>query len=559
MLWECYAALLRDSTRLSFAQAQERMKEALIASLKLTPPNPTLLEARDALLAAALARDPADQRLFLQAFARRGAGTRAVGPDRYSPDHAGVVESQAAGDDVALVSVSLDDSTTAPCGPTGVLAAGGAGLLTVTVRNVGPDVLSATTATVGSVAAGLGFPGGTILTFGAMAPGAIATSTLPVTLAASVSGIQALTLTLTVSDAAMTVPLVVEVGQRANYETLAGQSATDDVESEATSWTTASGIDSTPGMTWRRVERSATDHRWLSPALASSGDEMLVSPAFTLGVGPASITFRHRHDYDVAMDSTGALVYSSGGILEVSTDGATWSDLGTLATPAYTATLDTRIPGTYRGHRAFTGRSAGFPDRVITTVDLGTRYAGRSIQVRFLSVVNPVVFAPGLGWEVDDIALSGTIDLPFDALVGRSGACAQVPTASATAPATGTAGSPVQLDGSASSDPDHRALSYHWVQVAGPVAIVTGADAARPSFTVSSLGDTQPVSFALRVSNGQRWSAPAEVTVTVSPAPPSSKHGGGCSSGGLDGSLGPLLGLGLWLALRRRRRVPASP
>lgn len=34
MLWECYAALLRDSGRLTFTQARDRMRNYLVASLK---------------------------------------------------------------------------------------------------------------------------------------------------------------------------------------------------------------------------------------------------------------------------------------------------------------------------------------------------------------------------------------------------------------------------------------------------------------------------------------------------------------------------------------------
>ena len=52
MLWECYASLLRDTLgdkpRFTFEQAQQRMKEYLVASLRATPVNPTFLEARDA-------------------------------------------------------------------------------------------------------------------------------------------------------------------------------------------------------------------------------------------------------------------------------------------------------------------------------------------------------------------------------------------------------------------------------------------------------------------------------------------------------------------------------
>lgn len=99
MLWECYAALLRDSGRLSFDQARDRMADYLVAGYKMTPSSPTVLEARDALLAAAGAADPIDQSLFWQAFARRGAGLGAVAPDRFSTTQTGVVESFVPGND----------------------------------------------------------------------------------------------------------------------------------------------------------------------------------------------------------------------------------------------------------------------------------------------------------------------------------------------------------------------------------------------------------------------------------------------------------------------------
>lgn len=92
MLWEAYTALLNDSGRLSFSEAQNRMLDYLVASLKMTAANPTFLEARDALLVVAKARDPADYALFWQAFAKRGAGIDAKAPKHYSKNHAGVVE-----------------------------------------------------------------------------------------------------------------------------------------------------------------------------------------------------------------------------------------------------------------------------------------------------------------------------------------------------------------------------------------------------------------------------------------------------------------------------------
>ncbi len=92
MLWEVYSSLLNDSARLTFAEAQNRMLDYLVASLKMTPANPTFLEARDALLVVAKARDLADYELFWRAFAKRGAGIDAKAPGHYSNNNAGVVE-----------------------------------------------------------------------------------------------------------------------------------------------------------------------------------------------------------------------------------------------------------------------------------------------------------------------------------------------------------------------------------------------------------------------------------------------------------------------------------
>ncbi len=93
MLWQCYGNLLNDSARLTFAQAQDRMKRYLVAAYKVMPADPTVVEARDALLATMQVRDPADRELCLHGFAKRGAGIGAVAPDRLSEDNKGVVES----------------------------------------------------------------------------------------------------------------------------------------------------------------------------------------------------------------------------------------------------------------------------------------------------------------------------------------------------------------------------------------------------------------------------------------------------------------------------------
>ena len=93
MLWGCYASLLTDTPRLSFAQAQDRMKRYLVAAYKLTPNDPTLIEARDALFAAIGANDANDLSRCRNAFALRGAGIFASSGSRNSATNAGNFES----------------------------------------------------------------------------------------------------------------------------------------------------------------------------------------------------------------------------------------------------------------------------------------------------------------------------------------------------------------------------------------------------------------------------------------------------------------------------------
>src|SRR5947207_12835463 len=138
MLWECYASLLRDtqgaSPRLTFQEAQERMKYYLVASLKMTPNQPTFLEARDALLAAAYATDPVDDQRFFTAFAKRGAGSGAVIPARFTIDNNGLTQSFTVASDATLTGATLNDSVTS-CDHDGVLDAGETGQLVVTLQN----------------------------------------------------------------------------------------------------------------------------------------------------------------------------------------------------------------------------------------------------------------------------------------------------------------------------------------------------------------------------------------------------------------------------------------
>ncbi len=108
MLWECYGNLLDDTSRLTFTQAQERMKRYLVTGLKMTPLDPTFVDARDALLAAMQAQDPVDHDRCLAGFAKRGLGLGAIAPNGLSEDNIGVVESFRATADPGVKTAAIE-------------------------------------------------------------------------------------------------------------------------------------------------------------------------------------------------------------------------------------------------------------------------------------------------------------------------------------------------------------------------------------------------------------------------------------------------------------------
>ncbi|HYI84532.1 MAG TPA: M36 family metallopeptidase, partial [Acetobacteraceae bacterium] len=89
-LWEVFVNLCAAHNHV---EAEERMLRYVIGGLKLTPANPTFLQARDAILAATGALDPADLPLIWRGFAKRGMGKDASGPAATSTTLTGVVES----------------------------------------------------------------------------------------------------------------------------------------------------------------------------------------------------------------------------------------------------------------------------------------------------------------------------------------------------------------------------------------------------------------------------------------------------------------------------------
>ena len=483
MLWECYAALLRDtlgsSPRLTFTEAQDRMKDYLVAAYKLTPNSPTFLEARDAVLAAAFANDPKDFVLFAKAFAKRGAGIRAVAPDRFSATNSpGLVESFVSGNDIEFRNASLTDGFNG-CDRDGFLDNGETGILSLTVKNSGTGLLSATTATITSTNPNVSFPNGNVLHLPATNPFDILTGQLPVRLEGA-SGIQLADLKIDLNDPdlALGPPPANTLGLRGNFDVVPNQSQSDDVESPSSPWTTTG----TTANRWTRSEITAGDHRWLGPDPGVTSDQSLISPTLQVGTDPFSFTFIHRFGFEF----TGTNFFD-GGVIEISTDnGTTWTDIGNLASPTYNGTLVATGTNPLRGRKAYIGNQAA---QIPVTVSLGTAFANQAVKVRFRTGTD--VTASGFGWEIDNLTFSGITNTPFPILVPDRGLCIAVTkTTLATSGTPSIYGQNVTFSSLVSANNPAEGIPTGTVAFReGPSTLATGAldGAGNASFNTSAL------------------------------------------------------------------------
>src|SRR5262249_34708428 len=123
-----------------------------------------------------------------------------------------------------------------------------------------------------------------------------------------------------------------------------------------------------------------------------------------------------------------------------------------------------------------------------------------------------VVFTFRLQVSDGDVSKSSTVNVTVKNIN-------HAPVASATAPAAVAEGTPaVQLNGASSYDPDGDALTYSWVQTAGPTVTLAGANTPTAAFTapllMGGVSGSANLTFELTVSDGS-LSNKKSVTVVV--------------------------------------------
>jgi hypothetical protein len=143
-------------------------------------------------------------------------------------------------------------------------------------------------------------------------------------------------------------------------------------------------------------------------------------------------------------------------------------------------------------------------------------------------------------------------------LGGVAHAAGTVPTAEAGLGLVGYVGDTIELNGSASTDPDGEPLTYTWTQLSGPTVEMTGADKALPRFEITEPGTLQ---FQLVVNDSTLDSLPDTVDVVVPWRDiPSTESGCASAPAGASGrGVGLAVAGAVAVGLVARRRSGGAP
>ena len=190
----------------------------------------------------------------------------------------------------------------------------------------------------------------------------------------------------------------------------------DDVESGPGGWTVDTAVTPGTGTDWSIVVDAGTSsptHAWFTSDEPDDKDDRLVTGPIALGGGSPVLSFWHHFSTESNYD---------GGVLEVSTNGSTWSDVeaagGIFLAGGYNGAISLYAGSPLAGRDVWAG--SGSLQQV--QVDLSA-LAGGDLWIRFRFACDGSV--SGSGWWVDDIRIETTA--PCDGLFAdgfESGDCA---------------------------------------------------------------------------------------------------------------------------------------
>jgi large repetitive protein len=536
-LWDVFIALV-NKPGYTFEQGREAMKDYLVAGLKMTPNAPTMTEARDAFLAAALAASTEDFELARTAFSRRGMGAGAVSPDRNSDTHAGVVEDFTPG--VSLSNQLVVDESSfdnASCDNDGILDAGETATFNLELKSFSAEALPTVNVSLSS-ADDVTFASSTLSFSELSGFGDTEAQSFEITLN-SASLMQTISVDAEVQQVGANPddyiePLGVSASTVGNFDF--AQTAYSDDMSVATASNFDWEQDATSGITPFEVVSSV----WRGVDSGAPGTSDLVTPELKVAAtGDFVVSFNHFYLFEASEDNNGVFVNWDAGVIEVSVDGGEWTDVvtygATLLEPYNGTVTDTTESLAGRAAYVYTrnpdsytieANSVTFPDGLVN---------GHNVKLRFR--IGTDANTGDYGWLIDDVVVTNAIAPMFSSIVAEDNVCL-----SSNAPVV-DAGNDItirltadetiaQTFSATASDADGDSLSYEWTQRAGPTVTLNNATSLNADFSLATPAEATTLVFELSVSDGSQTSTDiVQVNLVENSAPTVTATGSNVTEG----------------------------
>lgn len=405
MLWEVRARFIQ---RLGWQEGNRRVLQFVIDGMKLSPLSPTFVDARDSIVAAALASgSDADVSDIWAGFATRGLGAGA------SVQNVGGTSTGGTG--TARVTESFDLPNLLQDGALTIIDSNGNGVadpgediqIGIPLRNITGSTANGTT---------LSLTGGGSANYGNIASGSTFSQNVTFTVPPSTQCGSLVQLNLNVNSSLGPVSFTrfIEVGQP--LETFAEAFDTVSVPNAPNGWaitssyapmtfrSTAAGPDTPPNSMFAANLPDCTS----GCPTADGGSTELTTPLISITAPASYLSFRHRYNTEAGWD---------GGVLEISVGGGPFQDLvaagGTFLQGGYNAMMGTSQPNPLGGRMGWTGNSNGY---VTTIARFPAGAAGQNVQLRWRFGADNNTAPPGGGWNVDSIRIYGSFACQGSAL-----------------------------------------------------------------------------------------------------------------------------------------------
>jgi hypothetical protein len=372
--------------RLGFEAGNKRALQLVTDGMKLNPMNPTLLQARDSILAADCAAfNGEDEQDIWAGFATRGMGFSA----RTSSGTTTVTEAFDM-PNLSLGTVTFKETT----GNNNNVAEPGETLeLSIPLANpfCKTNALN-TKATVGESAS---------VDYGTIAAGASLTKTFSYTVPVNTAcGSQvSVPVVITSSLGTVTKNYLINVGQRINKYNQNFDSVS--LPYLPPGWTTQQ-LGNAPTWVSSISNPKTAPNNVFAPNVNVSGISELISPKFYIDSSLSRLSFSNSYNVESSFD---------GMVLEISIDSGPYQDIltagGSFLSGGYNGTLSTLNPlGQKLAWTGLSGGTTSAPAYITTVVNLPVSASGKFIQLKWRLSNDSIVSAPGLaGVRIDDVVI----------------------------------------------------------------------------------------------------------------------------------------------------------